>query len=127
MNQLVHLFVNGEAMSGRSIHGAIADATFLGDVSTAPRYRFFSVRDEFPGLVPVEQDGVSVPGELYEIDYARLRDGLLPEEPPELELSVIELADGAGALSFHLRNSALGAPGLVDISTRGGWRSYRTL
>ena len=126
MSELVHLFVNGEAMSGGSIHHAIAEATFLGDVATAPRYRFFSVRDEFPGLFLVEHDGVSVPGELYEIDYATFRDRLLPEEPPELELSIIELADGAGALSMHLRETALAAPGVVDISALGGWRSYRS-
>ena len=126
MSELVHLFVNGEAMSGRSIHHAIADAMFLGDVATAPRYRFFSVRDEFPGLFLVEQGGLSVPGELYEIDYATIRDRLLPEEPPELELSIIELADGAGALTMHLRKTELGAPGVVDISALGGWRSYRS-
>jgi gamma-glutamylcyclotransferase (GGCT)/AIG2-like uncharacterized protein YtfP len=125
MSELVHLFVNGEAMSGRSIHHAIAGATFLGDVATAPRYRFFSVRDEFPGLFPVEQNGVSVPGELYEVDYATLR-RLLAEEPPELELSIIELADGAGALSMQLRKTALGVPGVVDIGSLGGWRLYRS-
>ncbi|HUC13747.1 MAG TPA: hypothetical protein VMS00_04775, partial [Acidimicrobiales bacterium] len=98
---------------------------FLGEVATAPRYRFFSVRDEFPGLFLVEQDGVPVPGELYEIDYAVLRDRFLPAEPPELELSIIELAGGAGALGMVLRKTALGSPGVVDISARGGWRSYR--
>jgi hypothetical protein len=127
MSELVRLFVNGEAMSGGSIHHAIAGAKFLGEVATAPRYRLFSVRDEFPGLFLVEQGGVSVPGELYEIEYAMVRDALLPEEPPELELTVIELAGGLGALSLHLRKSALGAPGVVDISAVGGWRSYRAL
>ena len=125
MSELVHLFVNGEGMSGGSVHHAIENAKFLGEVETAPRYRFFSVRDEFPGLFLVEQNGVPVPGELYEIDYATVRDRLLPEEPAELELSIIELADGAGALGLHLRQTALGAPGVTDISELGGWRAYR--
>lgn len=125
MSELVHLFVNGEGMSGGSVHHAIANATFLGDVVTAPRYRFFSVRDEFPGLLLVEKNGVPVPGELYEIDYATVRERLLPEEPSELELSIIELAGGAGALGLLLRKSALAAPGVVDISDQAGWRSYR--
>jgi hypothetical protein len=127
MSELVRLFVNGQAMSGGSVHHAIADAKFLGEVATAPRYRFFSVRDEFPGLFLVEQNGVSVPGELYEIDYAMLRDRLLPEEPPELELSIVELAGGAGALGMQIRKTALGAPGIVDISDLGGWRLYRPI
>jgi hypothetical protein len=127
MSELVRLFVNGEGMSGGSVHHAIADAKFLGAAVTAPRYRFFSVRDEFPGLFLVEQNGVPVPGELYEIDYATVRDRLLPEEPPELELSIIELADGARALGLHLRKTAVGAPGVRDISALGGWRAYRAL
>jgi gamma-glutamylcyclotransferase (GGCT)/AIG2-like uncharacterized protein YtfP len=127
MSELVRLFVNGEGMSGGSVHHAIANAKFLGDVTTAPCYRFFSVRDEFPGLFLVEENGVPVPGELYEIDYATVRDRLLPEEPAELELTIIELADGAGALGLHLRKTALGAPGVRDISALGGWRAYRAL
>ncbi len=127
MSELVHLFVNGEGMSGGSVHHAIANAKFLGDAATAPLYRFFSVRDEFPGLFLVEQNGGPVPGELYEIDYATVRDRLLPEEPAELELSIIELADGTGALGLHLRKIALAAPGVTDISALGGWRAYRAL
>jgi hypothetical protein len=119
MSELVRLFVNGQAMSGGSVHHAIADAKFLGEVATAPRYRFFSVRDEFPGLFLVEQNGVSVPGELYEIDYAMLRDRLLPEEPPELELSIVELAGGAGALGMQIRKTASGG------TTAGPRRSPR--
>jgi len=120
------MFVNGEAMSTGSIHFAIAGALPLGDVHTASRYRFYSVRDEFPGLYPVgaEEGGVSVPGELYELEYAMLRDRLLPAEPPELELTVIELADGSGSLSMRMRDGAIDAPGVIDISDRGGWRAY---
>lgn len=59
MSELVRLFVNGEEMSGGSVHHAIANAKFLGDVTTAPRSRFFSVRDEFPGLFLVERKGRS--------------------------------------------------------------------
>ena len=48
------MFLNGTAMSGQKDHGAIAGATFVGPARTAPRYRFFAVRDEFPGLFPVD-------------------------------------------------------------------------
>ncbi len=122
----VRMFVNGEAMSGGSLHDAIAgDARPLGAVQTAPRYRSYSVRDEFPGLHPVDAEGVAVPGELYEVPYATLREKLLPNEPPELELGVIELADGSGSLSMRLRAEALSAEGVTDISERGGWRAHR--
>lgn len=121
----VTMFVNGQAMSGGTLHDALHRARFRGAVHTAPGYRFYSVRDEFPGLHPVTTGGVAVPGELYEVDYDLLRDELLPREPEELELGVIELADGSGSLSMRMRRSALDAPGVIDISDRGGWIAYR--
>ncbi|MFI1460266.1 allophanate hydrolase-related protein [Nocardia carnea] len=122
---IVTMFVNGQAMSGGTLHDALHRARFLGRVDTAPRYRFYSVRDEFPGLHPVTSGGVSVPGELYEVEYDVLREELLPREPEELELGVIELADGSGSLSMRMRSNALDVPGVTDISDRGGWVAYR--
>ncbi|MEV7012598.1 gamma-glutamylcyclotransferase [Streptosporangium sp. NPDC051022] len=120
----LRMFVNGQAMSGGSLNEALAGARFLGPAETAPRYRFYAVREEFPGLYPVPEGGHAVPGELYEVTYEILREHLLPNEPPELELSVIELADGSGSLCMRMREESLIAPGVVDISTAGGWRAY---
>lgn len=120
----VRMFVNGQAMSGGPLHDALTGARFLGPVRTAPGYRFFAVRGEFPGLHPVPAGGVAVPGELYELPYAMLRDRLLPREPPELELGVIELDDGRGSLSMRMRAGALELPGLLDISGAGGWLAH---
>jgi hypothetical protein len=54
-------------MSGQPDHATIAAATPLGPARTAPHYRFFAVRDAFPGLLPVETGGRSIdhlaPGE----------------------------------------------------------------
>jgi gamma-glutamylcyclotransferase (GGCT)/AIG2-like uncharacterized protein YtfP len=111
-------------MSGGSINFALKKATFLGPVNTAPKYQFYSVRDEFPGLYHVVKDGATVPGELYELSYAQLRENLLPQEPEELELSVIELEDGSGSLSMRMRDDSLSLPGVIDITACGGWRSY---
>src|SRR5262249_48807670 len=124
MTNSVLMFVNGEAMSGGRLNTHLRDAVFHGPRRTAARYRFYSVRDEFPGLHPVPAHGTSVPGELYEVSYEVLRDRLLPAEPPELELGVIELDDGSGSLSMRLRMEALEAPGVIDISDQGGWLRY---
>jgi hypothetical protein len=121
MSETVRMFVNGEAMSGGRLNRHLIEAVFRGARHTAARYRFYSVRDEFPGLHPVPHDGVSVPGELYEVSYAVLRERLLPAEPPELELGLIELDDGTGSLAMRMRSGALDAPGVTDISDRGGW------
>jgi hypothetical protein len=123
----LRMFVNGQAMSGGSLNDALAGARFLGAAETAPRYRFYSVRDEFPGLSPVPDGGhggYAVPGELYEVTYEILRERLLPGEPPELELGVIELSDGSGSLCMRMRAEAISAPGVTDISEAGGWRAH---
>ena len=124
MSERVRMFVNGEAMSGGRLNRHLSEAVFRGPRHTAARYRFYSVRDEFPGLHPVPGNGVAVPGELYEVSYAVLREQLLPAEPPELELGLIELADGTGSLAMRMRAGALDAPGVTDISDRGGWLRY---
>jgi hypothetical protein len=122
----VPLFVNGEGMSGGQVHHSIAGLPFLGSARTAPRYRFFSVRDEFPALWPVDHGGVGVEGELYAVPLEVIRDRFIPAEPPELELGVVELDDGSAALVVLLRENAHAAgEGLTDISEHGGWRAYR--
>jgi diadenosine tetraphosphatase ApaH/serine/threonine PP2A family protein phosphatase len=122
----VPLFVNGGGMRGGEVHYSIEGLPFIGEARTAPRYRFFSVRDEFPGLWPVDEGGVSIAGELYDVPLDVIRDRFIPAEPPELELSVVELDDGSSALVVLVRaNFYESGEGLKDISEYGGWRAYR--
>jgi hypothetical protein len=123
----VPLFVNGGGMRGGPIHHTISDHPFLGERWTAPKYRNCSVGDRFPAMWLVAQGGVAVPGELYDVPLTVIRDRFIPAEPAELELGVIELADGDSALAVVLRREVLETPELVDISDRGGWRAYRSL
>jgi hypothetical protein len=121
----VPLFLNGEGMRGGRVHPHIAHYRFLGEAGTAPRYRFYVYEDRFPALWPVAEGGISVPGELVELPLEAVRDDFLPVEPPELELGVVELADGAAALAVVLRPDVHArGTGLVDISDYGGWRAY---
>lgn len=118
------LFVNGEGMRGGSVHHTIADHPFLGEVRTAPRYRLWSVRDEFPAMaVAPPGEGASVPGELDDVPLSTLLHRFLPSEPAELELTVVELADGRAALAVALRDTEQGRH--RDITAHGGWRAYR--
>ena len=122
----VPLFVNGGGMRGGNIHHTIEGLPFLGTARTAPRYRFFAVRDEFPGLWRVDEGGVSIEGELYDVPLHVIRDRFVPAEPPELELGVLELEDGGSALVVLMRKEAVeSGEGLTDISEYGGWRAYR--
>ena len=121
---MVFLMTNGEGMRGGRLHHNIEGHPFVGEAQTAAKYRFFSVRDEFPGICPVgERAGGSVRGELYDVPLEVLRDRFLPDEPPELELGVIELADGTATLCMVLRPEERDRH--TDITDFGGWRAYR--
>ena len=106
----------------RALPGRGCDTPRLGDLEHALEKQ----RDRFPALWPVDEGGTSVVGELYDVPLDTLRDRFIPAEPEELELSVIELADGSSAVAVVLRREYLNSPELTDISERDGWRAYRS-
>ncbi|HEY6279635.1 MAG TPA: gamma-glutamylcyclotransferase [Streptosporangiaceae bacterium] len=121
------MFLTGDGMSGGALHHHIAGTPLVGERRTAPRYRLYSVRDEYPALCPAGAGGAAILGELYDVPMGQLWE-LLAGEPPELELSMVELAGAAGAeLSFGmvLRRGELDRGGYPDITSYGGWRAYR--
>ncbi|HEX6075996.1 MAG TPA: gamma-glutamylcyclotransferase [Micromonosporaceae bacterium] len=118
------LFLNGGGMRDGPLHHQLRGAPLVGVARTAPKYRYYSVDDRFPALDATDGDGVSVIGELYDVPLDVLRESLLPAEPPELELAVVELADGASALATVLRRDLPGSTELTDISHVADWRAY---
>lgn len=120
------MFLNGTAMAGQKDCRSHAGSTFLGPARTTAQYRFFAVRDEFPGLFPVASGGRIIEGELYDIPDQILHARLLPAEPPELEIGEIQLIDGETVRAMRLVPSRL-RPGekVVDISEFGGFRAYQ--
>lgn len=120
------MFLNGSAMTGQKDASCHAGSTFLGPARTAAKYRFFAVRDEFPGLLPVVAGGRFIDGELFDIPDDILQNKLLPAEPPELDFSTIELVDGDEVHAMVLRPDRLQAGDkVVDISELGGFRAYQ--
>jgi hypothetical protein len=119
------MFLNGGAMRGGQLHPLLGGAPLVAVTTSAPLYRFFSVGDRFPAmdLAPIGS-GHAVAGEVYDLSLEVLRDSLLPAEPEELELGVIQLADGTPSLAMVLRRSLRGSPSLIDISPIGSWRAY---
>jgi gamma-glutamylcyclotransferase (GGCT)/AIG2-like uncharacterized protein YtfP len=122
-----HMFLNGGGMRGGSLHHLLAGAPLVAETRTAPRYLLYSVGDRYPALQPCLPDavtGAAIAGEVYDLPLSVLRDDLLPAEPPELELGVIELADGSAALGMLLRRPCPAMDDLTDITAYGGWRAY---
>ena len=124
-----HMFLNGGGMRGGSLHHLLAGAPLVAEARTAPHYLLYSVGDRYPALQPCVKGaegspGDAVAGEVYDLPLGLLRDALLPAEPPELELGVIELADGSSALGMILRRPCPTLDDLTDITAFGGWRAY---
>jgi gamma-glutamylcyclotransferase (GGCT)/AIG2-like uncharacterized protein YtfP len=118
------MFLTGDGMRGGRLHQHIAGAEFIGERRTLPRYRFYSVRDEFPALHPVDDGGQPVLGELYDVPMTQLHK-LLAREPPELELSIVELESGELSFGMVLRRGER-EQAFPDITSYGGWRAYRS-
>src|SRR6185437_10011814 len=76
------MFLNGDGMRGGRAHYTIEGVPLVGERRTAPLYRFFSVRDEFPALYPVAEGGGLILGELYDVPMGPLN-ALLATEPAE--------------------------------------------
>jgi gamma-glutamylcyclotransferase (GGCT)/AIG2-like uncharacterized protein YtfP len=121
------MFLNGGGMRDGSLHHLLGGAPLIAETSTAPHYLLYSVGGRYPALrpcAPGEGIGGAIAGEVYDLSLDLLRDDLLPAEPPELELGVIELTDGSAALGMVLRKSCHTLEDLIDITAFGGWRAY---
>ncbi len=123
---MVLMFLNGEGMRDGRLHHQLDGAPLLRIARSAPKYRYFSVADRFPAMIATDSEGRAVTGEVYDVPMETLRDNLIPAEPAELELGLIELDDGTACLATVLRREHLGSGDLIDISDIGDWRAYRT-
>jgi hypothetical protein len=118
------MFLNGSAMRGEPAHHLLDGSPFVRAATTAARYRFYAVGTTCPALAPVAHGGRPIAGEVYDVPMDVLRDRLLPAEPPELELGIIELADSTSVLGMLLRRPLVSFPQLTDISELGSWRGF---
>jgi gamma-glutamylcyclotransferase (GGCT)/AIG2-like uncharacterized protein YtfP len=109
-------------MRGLALHGNLNGAEFLGEATTAPRYRIYSIGDVHPGMFEVGEGGISVPGEIYSLPdevWARVEAG----EPPHLYKGPVTLSDGRVVDGILFPREL--AEGIHrDISEFGGWRAY---
>jgi hypothetical protein len=119
----VILAVNGGLMRGMKDYGRMVGAggEFVREGATASVFRLWSVQDDHPAMIRVNQGGSSVPVELWSLPLQGLVD-ILRSEPFGLTLGRYPLDDGTVVLGV------LGEPAYVegqrDITDYGGWRAY---
>jgi gamma-glutamylcyclotransferase (GGCT)/AIG2-like uncharacterized protein YtfP len=78
----MRIFVYGTLKRGLSNHGWMAGQQFIVEARTEPVYRMCDCGG-FPGMIPVEKDGVSIHGEIWEVD-----------EPGRRNLDILEDVEG---------------------------------
>jgi gamma-glutamylcyclotransferase (GGCT)/AIG2-like uncharacterized protein YtfP len=90
----MRIFVYGTLKRGLSNHGWMAGQQFIAEARTEPVYRMYDFGG-FPGMVPMAQDGVSILGEIWEVDESGRKklDILEDVEGGEYTLELVRLAD----------------------------------
>ena len=121
-NKLI-LAVNGTLMRGLELENNLksVNAIFIKESKTEKAYRLFSINDQYPAMIRVDEGGNTVDVELYKISEEGTKE-VLSKEPPGLTIKEITLIDGA---------KVQGVVGLEEITknqkeitTYGGWRNY---
>ena len=116
------LLVIGSALREVCTDQAALGLRFVEEARTAPRYRLFALDDHYAALVETGEGGISVPGELVEIDDERWPE-LLATEPDGINPGPVELEDGRVVTAALGDADFLGAHG-VEITTHGGFAAY---
>lgn len=115
------LFVNGTLMRGLELHPNLHGAEFEEEIKTAPRYRVHTINDVHPGMYEVDEGGVAVEGELYQLPPEVLL-RVIEGEPAGLYRGAVELEDGRVVPGIlYDKEMAQQHP---EISQFGGWRGY---
>lgn len=68
----MQIFVYGTLKRGHSNHGCMRGQQFIGEACTRPLFRLHDLGG-YPGMVLAENHGLSVQGEVWEVDFKGLK------------------------------------------------------
>jgi gamma-glutamylaminecyclotransferase len=118
-------FICGSALRGQPDHGNLLSARFIGTTRTAPRYRLHAAVDGWhPAIYEVEENGISIPGEIYELTGEQY-DHLLSTEPPNMYPAEVQLETGEWLTAMLYPQALIETYHWPDISSYGGWAAYK--
>lgn len=119
------IFICGSALRGQPDHQNLQDAKFIGEAKTLPKYRLHAVKDGWhPGIYEVASNGISIPGEIYEMTEQEY-EYLLANEPPNMYPATVYLEDASEAIAMLYPQELIEKHGWQDISEFGGWAAYK--
>jgi gamma-glutamylcyclotransferase (GGCT)/AIG2-like uncharacterized protein YtfP len=117
---VTRVFVYGSLMRGFGNHRVIARGEYVGQATTEPRYRMYSL-SAFPGVVSGGRQAIA--GEVYLVDETTLAAlDRLEGHPNFYRRTVIKLADGTEASTYLLaRDDVRGRP----VVRSGSWHQHQ--
>ncbi|HLO47734.1 MAG TPA: gamma-glutamylcyclotransferase [Kamptonema sp.] len=119
------IFICGSALRGQPDHKNLQTAQFIREAATQPRYRLHAAGDGWhPAIYEVENGGVSIPGEVYEITLEEF-EHLASTEPPNMYPADVLLVDGEVLTAFLYPQELIEKYNWPDISDLGGWAAYK--
>jgi hypothetical protein len=119
------VFICGSALRGQPDHSNLQSATFVKATKTRPLYRLHAAENGWhPAIYQVEEGGISIPGEVYELTPEQF-DYLSAHEPPHMYPAEVVLEDGETATAFLYPRELVEKYNWLDISHYGGWAAYK--
>ncbi len=119
------IFICGSALKGQPDHGNLQDAKLIKTAKTQPLYRLHAAADGWhPAIYPVEEGGISIPGEVYELGLAQY-EHLVSTEPPNMYPGDVVLEDGEVLTAMLYPRELVEKYNWPDISGYGGWAAYK--
>jgi gamma-glutamylaminecyclotransferase len=119
------VFICGSALKGQPDHQNLQSAKFIRAAQTKPQYRLHAAEEGWhPAIYTVEQGGISIPGEVYELT-AEQYEHLVSTEPPHMYPADVVLENGDLAIAMLYPLELVEKYGWPDISDSGGWARYK--
>jgi gamma-glutamylaminecyclotransferase len=119
------VFICGSALRGQPDHQNLQSAVFLREALTQPKYRLHAAVDGWhPAIYEVEEGGISIPGEVYELTAPQYN-YLVSTEPPHMYPGDIVLTDGEVLTAMLYPHALIVEHNWPDISSYGGWAAYK--
>lgn len=125
MSQPKRVFICGSALRGQPDHDNLQTAQFIKEAKTRPIYRLHAAAGGWhPAIYQVNEGGVSIPGEVYELSPAQY-EHLLATEPPNMYPGDVVLEDGEVLTAILYPRELVEKYNWPDISDFGGWAAYK--
>ena len=119
------VFICGSALRGQPDHQNLTEAKFIKAAQTERKYRLHAAENGWhPAIYATQSNGISIPGEIYEMTEEQY-EYLLANEPPHMYPDTVNLEGGQTAIAMLYPKELVEKHDWPDISDLGGWAAYK--